>query len=187
MVLNYTLFIPNLYPLSPWVKVGLMSFWFSSALVHAPLKHKKIFLYRIKPCFSPTMHNKLFTQAEIRAISELRVRLVEAFQHMYFFCWQLQGGADFVDHFLNLYFMLLCCLHLEIYMLKTWHLPCTVVVCLGVKGAIKALLVWYWPDVGLSCLKYLELFTKFPDAAFKFISLRPKSHLITPYRKWTQK
>ena len=45
------------------------------------------------------MHNKSFTQAEIRAISELRVRLVEAVQNMYFFCWQFQGGADFVDIF----------------------------------------------------------------------------------------
>ena len=45
-----------------------------------------IFLYQIKSCFSPTMHNKSFTQAEIRAISELRVRLVEAVQNMYFFC-----------------------------------------------------------------------------------------------------
>ena len=47
-----------------------MSFWFSSALVSAPLQHKGIhvFLYRIKPCFSTTMHNKIFTQAEIRAI-----------------------------------------------------------------------------------------------------------------------
>ena len=33
--------------------------------------------------------------------------------------------------FLNLYFIFLCCLHLEIYMLKTWPLPCTVVVCGG--------------------------------------------------------
>ena len=64
-------------------------------------------------------------------ISELRVRLVEAFQYMYFFCWQFQGGADFVDQFLNLYFMFLCCLHLEIYMLKIWPIPCTVVVWSG--------------------------------------------------------
>ena len=33
-----------------------------------PLQHKGTFLYRIKPCFSTTMHNKNFTQAEIRAI-----------------------------------------------------------------------------------------------------------------------
>ena len=32
------------------------------------LQHKGIFLYRIKPCFSTTMHSKIFTQAEIRAI-----------------------------------------------------------------------------------------------------------------------
>ena len=56
---------------------------------------------------------------------------VEAFQYMYFFSWQFQGGADFVDHFSNLYFMFLCCLYLEIYLLKTWPLPCTVVVCAG--------------------------------------------------------
>ena len=53
---------------SLWVKVGRMSFWFSSALVSAPFQHKMIFLYRIKPCFRTTMHNKIFTQAEIRAI-----------------------------------------------------------------------------------------------------------------------
>ena len=45
-----------------------MSFWFSSALVPALIQHKGIFLYRIKPCFSTTLHNKIFTQAEIRAI-----------------------------------------------------------------------------------------------------------------------
>ena len=67
-------------------------------------------------------------------ISELRVRLVEALQYMYFFCWQFQGGAHFADHFLNLYFMFLCCLHLEIYMLKTWPIPGTVVVSAG-EGA----------------------------------------------------
>ena len=50
---------------SPMSKSGRMSF---SALVSAPLQHKGIFLYRIKPCFSTTMHNKIFTQAEIRAI-----------------------------------------------------------------------------------------------------------------------
>ena len=48
--------------------MGRMSFRFSSALISAPLQHKGIFLYRIKPCFSTTMHNKIFTQAEIRAI-----------------------------------------------------------------------------------------------------------------------
>ena len=77
-VLNYALFIPNQYPLTTtpppptplWVKLGLVYFWFSSALVYTPLHHKGIFLYRIKPCFSPTMHNILFTQTEIRAISE---------------------------------------------------------------------------------------------------------------------
>ena len=49
--------------------MGWMSFRFSSALVSAPLQHKGISLYRIKPCFSTTMHNKFFTQAEIRAIA----------------------------------------------------------------------------------------------------------------------
>ena len=48
--------------------MGRMSFRFSSALVSAPLQHKGIFLYRIKPCFSTTMHNNFFTRAEIRAI-----------------------------------------------------------------------------------------------------------------------
>ena len=73
-------------------------------------------------------------------ISELRVRLVEAFQYMYFFCWQFQGGADFVDQFLNLYFMFLCFLHLEIYFKNlTYTLYCGG-VC-GGGGAIKALLV----------------------------------------------
>ena len=36
--------------------------------------------------------------------------------------------------------------------------------------------------VGLLCLKYSESFAKIRDAAFKFVSLRPKSHLIAPYR-----
>ena len=33
-----------------------------------PTPAKGIFLHRIKPCFSTTMHNKIFTAAEIRAI-----------------------------------------------------------------------------------------------------------------------
>ena len=40
--------------------------------------------------------------------------------------------------------------------------------------------------MGLPCLKYLEQFSNIRDA-FKFVSLRPKSHLIAPYHKWTQK
>ena len=64
-------------------------------------------------------------------------------------------------------------------MLETWPLPCSVVVCVD-EGAIKALLVWFWPDVGLPCLKYSEPFAKIRDAAFKLVSLRPKSHLIAP-------
>ena len=32
--------------------------------------------------------------------------------------------------------------------------------------------------MGLLCLKYSESFAKIRDAAFKFVSLRPKSHLI---------
>ena len=48
--------------------MGRMSSCFSSALVYGPLQHKGIFLYRIKPCLSTTMHNKIFTPAEIRAI-----------------------------------------------------------------------------------------------------------------------
>ena len=33
----------------------------------------------------------------------------------------------------------------------------------------------------------LESFAKNRDVAFKIVSLRPKSHLIIPYRYWTQK
>ena len=33
-------------------------------------------------------------------------------------------------------------------------------------------------NVGLPCLKYLESIARIRDAAFKFVSLRPKSHLI---------
>ena len=40
----------------------------------------------------------------------------------------------------------------------------------------------YWFDVGLPCLKYLESIARIRDVAFKFVSLRPKSHLIAPYR-----
>ena len=32
-----------------------------------------------------------------------------------------------------------------------------------------------------------EIIRVIRDAAFKFVSLRPKSHLIAPNRKWTQK
>ena len=44
------------------------------------------------------------------------IHQVEAFQYMYIFCWQFQGGADFVDHFLNLYFMF--------YAVFTWRYIC---------------------------------------------------------------
>ena len=37
-------------------------------------------------------------------------------------------------------------------------------------------------DVGLPCLKYLESFARILDAAFNFVSLRPESHLVAPYR-----
>ena len=37
-------------------------------------------------------------------------------------------------------------------------------------------------DGGLPCLKYFESIARIRDAAFKFVSLRPKSHLIAPYR-----
>ena len=37
-------------------------------------------------------------------------------------------------------------------------------------------------DVGLPCLKYLESIARIRNAAFKFVSLRPKSHLIATYR-----
>ena len=53
---------------SPMSKSGPGVFLISSALVSASLQHKGIFLYRIKPCFITTMHNKIITQAEIRAI-----------------------------------------------------------------------------------------------------------------------
>ena len=45
-------------------------------------------------------------------------------------------------------------------------------------GAIKTLLVWYWPDVGLPCLKYSESFAKIRDAVFRFVCLCPKWSLI---------
>ena len=66
----------------------------------------------------------------------------------------------------------------------TFTLYCGGGVCVWGGGgvAIKALLVWYWPDMGLPCLKCSEPFAKIRDAVFKFVSLRPKSHLIAPYR-----
>ena len=54
-------------------------------------------------------------------------------------------------------------------------------VC-GGGGAIKALLVKYWSDVGLPSLKYSEPFAKIRNDAFTFVSLRTKSYLIAPYR-----
>ena len=39
----------------------------------------------------------------------------------------------------------------------------------------------------MPCLKYSFLFAKIREAAFKFVSLRSKSHLIAPNRKWAQK
>ena len=70
-----------------------------------PLQHKGIFLYQIKPCFKPNYANKIFTQAEIRAISEDLLRLSST---CFSFADSLQGGADFVDHILKLDCMLLC-------------------------------------------------------------------------------
>ena len=57
-----------------------------------------------------------------------------------------------------------------------------VCVCVGGGGAIKALLVLYFPDVGLPCMKYSESFAKIIDDAFTFVSLRTKSYLNAPYR-----
>ena len=54
-------------------------------------------------------------------------------------------------------------------------------MCVG-GGGIKALLVLYFPDVGLPCLKYSESFAKIIDDAFTFVSLRTKSYLNAPYR-----
>ena len=56
----------------------------------------------------------------------------------------------------------------------------------GGGGWIKTLLVWYLPDLGLPCPKYSEPFAKIRDAALKFVSLRPKSHQLAPYRYRTQ-
>ena len=97
------------------------------------------------------MHNKSFIQAEIRAISELRVRHVEAFQYMYFFCRQFQGGADFVDILLKFIFhVFMLSFPGNIYVKNlTFTLYCGGGgVCVwggggGGKGAIKVLLVWY--------------------------------------------
>ena len=74
-------------------------------------------------------------------ISELRVRLVEAFQYMYFFSWQFQGCADFVDNFFKFTFhVFMLSSPGDIYVKNlTYTLYCGG-VC-GVGGAIKALLV----------------------------------------------
>ena len=50
------------------------------------------------------------------------------------------------------------------------------------RRGFKTLLVWYLPNLGLPCPKYSESFAKIRDAALKFVSLRPKSHQIAPYR-----
>ena len=90
MVLNHALFIRNHYPppphTSPMSKSGPDVFLIFQCSGTCPTPAQGDFLYRIESCFSPTIHNKSFTQAEIRAIPELEVRLVEAFQYMYFFC-----------------------------------------------------------------------------------------------------
>ena len=72
----------------------------------------------------------------------------------------------------------------SVYMLKTRPLPCTVVLCVGRRGR----------DQGVACLVLTgcgiavsEIIGVIRNAAFKFVSLRPKSHLIAPNRKWTQK
>ena len=71
-------------------------------------------------------------------------------------------------------------------MLKTLPLPMTVVMCGGRRGDLKTLLVWYCSDLELPCPKYSKSFAKIRYAAFKFVSLRPKSHQIAPHRYWTQ-
>ena len=48
IILNYALFIRNYYILL-WVKVGLTSCWFFSALVYAPLNHKWTYLCQMIP------------------------------------------------------------------------------------------------------------------------------------------
>ena len=48
----------------------------------------------------------------------------------------------------------------------------------GNQGVARLVLT----GMGLPRLKYSEPFAKIRDAVFKFVSLRPKSHLIAPYR-----
>ena len=53
---------------SPMSKSGPDVFLIYQCSGICPTPAPGIFLYRIKPCCSPTMHNKIFTQTEIRAI-----------------------------------------------------------------------------------------------------------------------
>ena len=74
MVLNYALSIRNRYhpPPPPVSKNGP-----DVLLIFMPHSITRGYSWiGLSPVFSPTMHNKSFTQAEIGAISELRVRLV---------------------------------------------------------------------------------------------------------------
>ena len=121
-----------------------MSCLFSSALVHAQSITRGILTsIGLSPVFSrPTMHNNLFSGRDhsyIRMKSEVgTLQLVDAFQYVNFFCWQFQGGADICWSLFKFMFHVLCCLYFQIYMLKTWSLPCAMVVCVG-EGAIKTL------------------------------------------------
>ena len=55
-------------PSPPMSKSGPDVFLIFQCSGICPTSAQEIFLYRIKPCFSTTMHNKISTQAEIRAI-----------------------------------------------------------------------------------------------------------------------
>ena len=78
--------------------------------------------------------------------------------------------------FLNLYFMVLCWLHLEIYMLKSWPSPCTMVVCVGKGGGqsrrCSSGIDWVW-----DCRVW-----NIQSHSRKFAMLRLCSYLCAPNR-----
>ena len=76
MVLIYALSIRNRYPPTPVSKSGPDALLIFQCSGTCPNPSQGDILVSDLACFSPTMHNKIFTQAEIRAISELRMRLI---------------------------------------------------------------------------------------------------------------
>ena len=77
--------------------------------------------------------------------------------------------------------MFLCCLHLEIYIVKTYLYP-VLWWCVRGRGRNQGVARLVLNGLGIAVPEIFETFARIRDDAFTFVSLRTKSYLIAPYR-----